>query len=434
MARVLSTMKMCLRRSGLALGWLMAAQTVQAAGGPDLSLSGFGTLGFAVSDRPYAYQRFIDERGTFQRDTVLGGQVDLKFNAQWSATYQAMAAPSVGNDEDWSLKTTWAFVSWRPDNDWLLRAGKQRVPLFLNAENRDVGQTHDFARLPAEVYGLAPTTDLIGVYVSRAWFPAVGETTLDVFAGQANMMARAHSRDLGTLFIPVQTDVRGAALTLKLQASTWRLGLHHTSTTRRDDPRGFPSHYPAIPAAFSPVGVDIYGVDRMLGARFAPRILNDVISLGADAEVAPRWRVMGEVVRNIQKRTDNGANTTGGYVALLHKVERFTPYVSYAWLRSTSASLRTVRQLDAVAIPVVDEASAMLQAGHRIAADVIQAYDQDSIALGTSYAVTPSSKLKLEWMRTRIGQRSAMVDSPAGGEPVRHQPIQVLSLNYSFVF
>ena len=67
-------------------------------------------------------------------------------------------------------------------------------------------------------------------------------------------------------------------------------------------------------------------------------------------------------------------------------------------------------------------------------ADIIQAYDQESLAVGSSFAVTPSSKLKLEWANTRIGQRSAMVDSPAGGDPVRRQRIQVLSLNYSFVF
>jgi hypothetical protein len=438
MASALS-MKLCPRLSRRALGvrwavWMGLGVAAQAAMAADVSFSGYGTLGYAVSNRPYVYQRFIDDGGTFRRDTVLGAQADLKFNAQFSATYQAMAAPSAGNDEDWSLKTTWAFVSWRPDNDWLLRAGKQRVPLFLNAENRDVGQTHDFARLPAEVYGLAPTTDLLGVYVSRAWLPAIGETTLDVFAGEANMVARAQARELGPVFMPVTTDVRGLALTLRQEKATWRLGLHHASTSMQGDGPGFPSHYPGIPAGFSPVGVPIYGLDASRGAQYATRIINEIISLGGDIEIAPGWRVMAEGVRNIQKRTDNGANTTAGYVALLHKMERFTPYVSIATLRSTDGSMRAVAKLDAVVVPVVDATSAQIQAGHRIAADIIQAYDQHTFALGTSFAVTPSSKLKLEWARTRIGDRSAMVDSPAGGEPVRRQHIQVLSLNYSFAF
>src|SRR3990167_2590257 len=61
----------------------------------DLSASGFGTLGYAVSDQPYNYQRFIDDGGTFKRDTVLGGQLDSKFSAELSATVQAKVAPSL---------------------------------------------------------------------------------------------------------------------------------------------------------------------------------------------------------------------------------------------------------------------------------------------------------------------------------------------------
>ncbi|MFT3858253.1 MAG: hypothetical protein QM742_12395 [Aquabacterium sp.] len=173
-----------------------------------------------------------------------------------------------------------------------------------------------------------------------------------------------------------------------------------------------------------------------MGAQYTRRIVNDVISLGGDVELAPDWRLMAEVVRNIQMRTENGANTSSGYVALLHRMDRFTPYVSGSWLRSTDRALAVVGGLDAAVMPgfLPPDQAAELQRGHRIAADVIQAYDQSSLAIGSSYALTPSSKLKLEWSRTRIGQRSAMVDSPAGGEPVRRQHIQVLSLNYSFAF
>ena len=58
------------------------------------------------------------------------------------------------------LTPTWAFVSWRPDNDWLLRLGKQRLPLFLNTENRDVGQTYDLLRLPGGVHDLRMSVEV----------------------------------------------------------------------------------------------------------------------------------------------------------------------------------------------------------------------------------------------------------------------------------
>ena len=67
-------------------------------------------------------------------------------------------------------------------------------------------------------------------------------------------------------------------------------------------------------------------------------------------------------------------------------------------------------------------------------ADAIPFYDQQSLMLGTSYALTPQSKLKAELMHTWVGQGSAMIDSPAGGPPVSHEGLNVLSLSYNFTF
>lgn len=406
---------------------LAALQT--AAHGVEFSTSGFGTVGYAVSDQPYHYQRFIDDKGTFKRDAVLGAQVDAKLGAEWSATVQAKVAPSLHNDEDWSLTASWAFVSWRPDNDWLLRMGKQRVPMYLNSENMDVGQTYDFARLPFEMYGMSPSNDFKGLSVSRSWLPDVGDVTLDVFHGEADISARAHTRDLGPVFMPVCTTITGSVLTLKKDTSTWRLGLHHTVTRRRDG-QGFPSHYDYVDLGG---GVGFYNVDPQY-ASSTPSIVNDVITLGADMELAPDWRLVSEFARNIQKRTENGANTAGGYVAVLHKMGGFTPYVSYAKLRSMGVSVRMADALNGAQSPALDFVDVRLNPSQRAASDAIMVYDQDTVAVGTSYGLSTQSTIKAEWARTRIGNRSATVDSPAGEDVVRRQRINVLSLNYSFVF
>lgn len=114
----------------------------------DLTWSGFATLGYAQSDQPYKYQRFIDDQGSFNRDSIFGAQLDLKFNQQWGATLQGKLAPSIKSDSRWDATLSWAFISWRPVDDWLIRAGKLRLPLMLNTENTDVGATFDLARLP----------------------------------------------------------------------------------------------------------------------------------------------------------------------------------------------------------------------------------------------------------------------------------------------
>jgi len=60
-------------------------------------------------------------------------------------------------------------------------------------------------------------------------------------------------------------------------------------------------------------------------------------------------------------------------------------------------------------------------------------FDQRSLAIGTSYSLTPTSKLKAELMHVRIGQVSSLVDAPPGSN-IRNQGINVISLSYSVVF
>ena len=67
-------------------------------------------------------------------------------------------------------------------------------------------------------------------------------------------------------------------------------------------------------------------------------------------------------------------------------------------------------------------------------ADSVPFYDQHSLAIGTSYALTPNSKLKAEWLRTWVGEGSSMVDSPRGGPAVADESIDVFSFSYNFAY
>ena len=68
-----------------------------------------------------------------------------------------------------------------------------------------------------------------------------------------------------------------------------------------------------------------------------------------------------------------------------------------------------------------------------VAADQVRAQDQHSLAFGVSYQLSPTQKLKAEWMRVRIGRTSSLVDSPSGGD-ISHQNLNVFSMSYNFVF
>ncbi|MFO1270495.1 MAG: hypothetical protein U1F50_02235 [Rubrivivax sp.] len=51
-----------------------------------------------------------------------------------------------------------------------------------------------------------------------------------------------------------------------------------------------------------------------------------------------------------------------------------------------------------------------------------------------SYALDAHQKLKAEWLHTRIGRVSRLVDTPPGQETVRHTSIDTLSVGWHFSF
>lgn len=76
----------------------------------------------------------------------------------------------------------------------------------------------------------------------------------------------------------------------------------------------------------------------------------------------------------------------------------------------------------------------VINASQRRFADSIPFYDQHSLAIGSSYALTPHSKLKAEWLHTRVSKGSSMIDSPSAGPAVSNTGIDVLSISYNFAY
>jgi len=404
----------------------------------DLSWSGFGTLGYAQTNRPYTYQRFLRDEGSFERDTVLGGQVDAQFTPQWSATAQVTLAPSLRHDKGWSVTPTWAFVGWRPSDDWLVRVGRLRLPLYLHSESLDVGQSHDMVRLPTEMYSIVPSNDFNGVAVTKTWSRGdTGEVSLDAYTGRSRTGARLWNRDglppyvaAGAAFVDINVRVTGLVLTLRDTDLQVRAGVHRAATSRASG-EPVPVNFPYVSVA---PGVGYYQVDavNMQGPGFATvnPLRNTIATFGAEYNFGGGWGVAGEYARDFQHGSELGSDTRGGYLALSRRIGAFTPYTSLAALRSSRVSLAWWDQLTAPLPPFLAGAAA----AQRMAAEGIYAADQRSLALGSAYHLSSTSKLKFEWMRTRIGRVSRLVDTPAGSESPRDTHIDVLSVNYNFVF
>jgi len=406
----------------------------------DLSWSGFATLGYARSDAPYLFQRSIDRNGTFDRDSVLAGQVDAKLSPEWSATLQLKAAPAAKRDNRWDLSASWAFIGWRPNNDWLLRAGRLRVPLYLHSETQDIGVISDMARPPNEMYWLTPTSDFTGLYATRSWAVGDGEFSADAYSGFADTSFRQWSRNglppvqpPGAFFTDVRVKSTGIVLTVRQPTTLWRAGLHRTVTTRSDG-GPFVVRYPRVDLA---PGVGYWQVDDALPGPGVPTVgsINNMIAtVGADVQLPEGWRIAGEIARVRQLDTELGADASSAYATVFKTIDRFTPYVSASRLLSGKRQREWYARLSQAQLPPVAPGANQIVGLQQAFADFVNIFDQRSLAIGVSYSLTPSSKIKAEWMRTHIGAGSAMANSPPGTAAPHDTSLNVLSVNYSIAF
>lgn len=420
------------------VAWLSGAvPTVVLAA--DYSISGFGTLGFARSNESFTYHRFIDSSGTFKRDSVAGLQVDAKFTDYLGATVQVVGEPASSNDARYQANVAWAFLSWRPTNDWLFRVGKQRIPLYLYSQTYNVGVTYDFVRPPIEMYSITPNNDIVGASFSKSWSEGTDEIVLDGIWGKSNADVRLWLRDNIPGFQTAgqayrEIAVQGFALNLayKRDEDTYRLGLSRSSLVSRNG-TPIPATFPFVPVF---PGVGYFQVVPALPGPGIPttnQLDISTLTLGADVGVGAGFRVLGEFARVVAAKTDLSATSNRGYVSALRPIGKWTPYVTYAFLRSADRPLNLNRALNSSTVPGFIPGAALINAAQRAGADQVPAYDQRSLAIGAAYSLSPTQKLKGELMRVRIGRVSSLVDSPPGGDS-QNQGISVISISYSFVF
>ncbi|WOT05061.1 porin [Shewanella youngdeokensis] len=129
-------------------------------------LSGFGTTSISKTDNttPLFINREITDETCYDCDTLFGLQLDANIFDGLKASAQVVKR----TQDDWSdPELEWAYLSYE-FNDFEVRAGRLRLPVFMISEFYFVGQAYVWARPPVEVYdAILGTTSYDGV--SFAW-------------------------------------------------------------------------------------------------------------------------------------------------------------------------------------------------------------------------------------------------------------------------
>ena len=403
---------------------------------PTYAISLFGTAGYSNTNRPYRYIR-TDEHGAWRNLSRAGVQLDVQFSPQWSATIQGEIAPSTYKDNRYHPRLSWAFLTFRPDNHWTLRAGKVRIPLMMNAENMPAAITYVQTNLPVEIYSTSPAHDMIGANLGYTWnLENKQALTLEGYAGYTASFLRVFYRGGVLQIVPENTPVYLAYDTPLWGTSLFWQDIEKDRSVRfklfyapmktkrggkswAKDPSRFTEYAPG-----KYVYIPVSGFDNVKAYERQKLIF---ATLGVNWHLGNDFYFVGESVYRHSLNTNSGANSSSLYFLLHKRLGRFIPYVSVAGIQPDK---KIRHYLKAMNEPT---GNALFDRMNMSSADNLLAMQQWSAALGTAYDIDSRQRLKLEWLYTKVYNASFMVTARSD-QAFQHKAINMLSLSYNFMF
>ena len=110
--------------------------------------SGFARLVGGYLDAGDVHYQGYNDTISFGQHSLLALQTDVALTETLSFTTQLLAHASAGRDSG----VEWAYLSWRPSNNWNFKAGKMRSPFYLHSDTLDVGFSYPWIIPPQPVY------------------------------------------------------------------------------------------------------------------------------------------------------------------------------------------------------------------------------------------------------------------------------------------
>ncbi|AKJ29789.1 hypothetical protein [Caldimonas brevitalea] len=426
------------------LGVLLVSSSFAAAAAADpadpaeptrLRWSGFATAGavWTDADEPWGFRRDNLQRSSHARpvqmaaDSRLGLQGNLRLGADWELVTQAVAKRRV-DSTPWTESVEWAFLSYRPRHDTVLRAGRTSPDMFLLADYRNVGFAYPWVRPSVNVYGWMPLYSMDGIDLTRdfdtgasSWrFKAYAGTSRTTVPGGAGEDITLRARDMigGTL-----THERGG-LTLKLSLNQIRLEM---SGHQQIEALG----HALDGIAKLPVPRVAAEAHQLRSAVFSGTFETRYAAAGASYDIGP-WSLQGELSR-VSSELPNmrGLN---GYGSIAYRHASVTWYAMVGRSRPSREPLSPPTDWAASLTPLIGAGNAATaQWAGTMAAYVnnLGRLDQTSYSLGLRWDLHARKALKLQVDQFRVREHGGVLWADATPEARR---VNALSIALDSVF
>lgn len=296
----------------LAAGLLLGSAGHAANITPQLKVNGYATAGVAWLDedsggwgknpagQPVHYDGAAYMQNSYGRagitedvntkfDSVMGLQFDYQVNEQTNLVTQLVAKGQ--NHDSFKVQADWAYIRYAFNDNWSARAGRLGFPGFMYSDSMQIGYSHPWARLPAEVYANTPVPSVQGLDVGYRY--NIGDWTLgaEAFGGTADTSdGRLGLKNVASLYLSARHDdftFRAGRMEFVLTNNVSLTPVPNLPATTRD--------------SFTSVGA-IYDNNK--------------------------WLVAAEYVR---QRVDSWpADFDAGYVTIGHYFGKWLPYATWA--------------------------------------------------------------------------------------------------------
>lgn len=404
--------------------------------------NGYGTLGVAhvdASQPGWGFTRDISqpaESGTWKAgvDSRLGLQVHWQATPTLEFVAQGVARRQ-DPDADALQRLDWAFVAWRPDADWTLRAGRTSPDVFLLADYRNVGFAFPWVRPNVEMYGFIAFQSLDGIDLARRWQhgdalwkakATLGRnTTTQASGGNSPTGERLPGARFTNKDFLIATLAREqAGLTVK--------ATYARSRTKLDTP---PQLAPVLGGLQQLAAAGVPGVSDqaavLADAVDLAGFRAHYVALGLQYE-HERWQLTAELSRTGGEARDS--NGLRGYVSAAWRLGSVTPFVMLGRARPDRAAFGVPQQWAATLAPLVgaEAAAGAVQLGAAAAAANKSRFDQRSVSIGMRWDLGAQTALKLQVDRYRVASGgSAAWPGSSGFDGGR---ASVVSATVDFVF
>lgn len=298
-----------LKKSSILAGVLSLTSVASAA---DIQWSGFGSAyyGQAMEEelRPAGLS---DKKADFTSFSLFGLNLGAKLDDNLTIASQLVTSQASPADPAWNLQVKWAYLNYRFNDAFSVKAGRQLLPFLMASEYESVRYLLPYRAIPSGIAGLSAFTGFDGV--SAGYNLGLGESNslnVTVFGGRPDL-------SFNTTAVTGETDeLLGTAVTFDGSGYRVRASYMHANSTVTIQTGGTPS---------SITGNGRYN-QASVGGRF------DKYNVVVWGEYAKIWSDDGETSLG----GDYLDRLEAGYVLAGYRIGKFLPRYTFQWADSDS--------------------------------------------------------------------------------------------------